>query len=198
MPGNPWKITEIKQLIHQVVIEKKKLPDIRIPGRSYNAINGQLVVLRKSRQITDRPTRKMRRWSSEAIEKLKATVSDRGLSGKKITELGLLGSSNANRSKDSVSQKMRRLGLGNSEARAKAKASKRLTRERSRALNAYILGPGRNQLTSEIARIWCMRDSTIRSRRWKLKASLSWHAARKMVPRRIAFASAAVERRFFR
>src|SRR5665213_4578336 len=105
MPGRPWKTTEVLSVIRQVG-ERKKLPEIKIEGKTRHAINAVLVKLRRSGRLKDRPTRISRKWTANSILRLKELAA-KGNSANAIAKGNLLG---INRTVDSIIQQMRRLG----------------------------------------------------------------------------------------
>ena len=144
MPGRPWKTTEVLSVIRQVG-ERKKLPEIKIEGKTRHAINAVLVKLRRSGRLKDRPTRATRAYS--------------------------------------ISQQMRRLGLGDPKVRALAKKAKRLPKEKAKSLEVLLRGSGKKIATKRIAKAWGVRPAAVTDRRRKLNVKQSWHEARRESPR---------------
>ena len=177
MLNQHWKTAEIRSLVAQVEVEGKKLPQLEVPGRTPAAISNFLGYLRESGRLNDRPLRQLKRWTAEEIRLLRERVEE-GDSALDIYRSRLF--EERDRSVDSISQKMRRLGLGDSKVREKAKNACRLDKEESEALTGFLLADGRNLLTKEIVRLWPLKlkPNTIRNRRRKLAVNLDWHKAR--------------------
>jgi hypothetical protein len=184
MPGRAWKMTEVNSVIQQVN-EGKKLPEIEIKGRTRNAINDLLTLLRKSKRLKDRPTRSTKKWTQESILRLKELVAQ-GNSASKIAKGNLLGE---NETVNAISQKMRRLGLGNPKVRELMKNAKQLPREKSKELNAFLRGLGKRVSTKRIASTWKINPATVTDRRRRLKVQQSWREARRESPRFTKMAS---------
>jgi hypothetical protein len=175
MAGQAWTRKEMDSLVTQVMVHGKKLPQLVIPGRTFAAINRLMVYLRRSGRLNDRLARKNKSWTAEEIRQLKqcAAAGDSALS---IYRSGVFGE--RQRSVNSISQKMRRLDLGNPEIKEKAKNARRLTNQESRNFNSFLLADGGKMLTKEIACIWPLTPKAIRRRRRKLAVHLDWHQSR--------------------
>jgi hypothetical protein len=130
MPGLSWTGKEMDSLITQVMVQGRKLPQLVIPDRTSAAISNLMGHLRQSGRLNDRLRRKVRPWTAEEIFQLKERV-EAGGSAKSIYQENLFGE--RQRSVDSISQKMRRLGLGNPKEKEKAKNARRLTPRESQA-----------------------------------------------------------------
>ena len=107
MPGKKWAHREKESLIRQAK-QGKRLPQIRISGRSPAAVNQQRQRLRNVGLLGEVPKRRLRMWTTKEIRSPPGYVNRSRLSATQIARAGLL----ASPSKDSISQQMRRQGLG--------------------------------------------------------------------------------------
>ena len=121
MPGKRWVQREKESLIRQVK-QGKRLPQIRISGRSPAAVNQQRQGLRNAGPLGEVPKRRLRLWTTKEIRSLRGYVNRFRLSAAQIARAGLL----AGRGKDSISQQMRRQGLGDPKRQEASRSAHRL------------------------------------------------------------------------
>ena len=112
MPGKRWTQKDRDSLIRQVK-RGRSLPQISIRGRSPAAVNQQRQRLRDSGELAQHPKRELRAWTMKQIRLLADYSMSYGLSAAEIAAKDLL----PGRSKDSISQQMRRRGLGDPKRR---------------------------------------------------------------------------------
>ena len=96
------------------------------------------------------------------------------LSAAQIVRAGLL----PGRSKDSISQQMKRQGLGDPRRRQAARTAHRLQAEERAALKRFLRARGHKLASAQVAQRFKISPQTVTAyrRRWKLQ--LSWHGAR--------------------
>ena len=173
MPGKRWVPREKESLIRQVK-QRKRLPQIRISGRSAAAVNQQRQRLRNDGPLGEVPKRRLRMWTIKEIRSLRGYVSRSRLSARQIARAGLLGG----RGKDSISQQMRRQGLGDPRRREASRSAHRLDAREKVALERFLRTRGRKLASAEVAEKFDVSPKTVTGYRRRLKLQLSWHEAR--------------------
>ena len=133
MPGKRWVQREKESLIRQVK-QGKRLPQIRISGRSPAAVNQQRQGLRNAGPLGEVPKRRLRLWTTKEIRSLRGYVNRFRLSAAQIARAGLL----AGRGKDSISQQMRRQGLGDPKRQEASRSAHRLDAKEKAALERFL------------------------------------------------------------
>jgi hypothetical protein len=175
MPGECWTVKEIDSLIAQVVFEKRRLPDLCIPGRGEAAINNQRRRLKEGGRLEGVFTgRTLRPWTICELNTLRNFTNGHGFSAAFISQLQLV----EGRSKDSISGMMHRHGLGNDVARSRSKCAHRLTDGQREALITFLQCDGRLIPSSHVAERWGIAQKTVNGYRRRLGTSLSWQEAR--------------------
>jgi hypothetical protein len=171
-----WSDAEMTALISQIVKEKKKLPEIYLPGRTPAAINNYRRFLRENGRLGNIiPLRKQRYWSVKEIRLLKHLVTNFHFSALNIVKKVLL----KGRSVDSVAQMMRRLHLAANPERSRTmKNARRLSPAELNKLKAYLLGAGRKAPSRKVCHYWNINPAALCRHRRLLGASLSWSEAR--------------------
>jgi hypothetical protein len=120
MSKQAWSDTQRQALVHQIIIEGRKLPQLDIPGRTAAALNNERCRLRNQGLLGEScPVREVKLYNMRELNVLRQYAA-MGLSAGKI--YGLL----PGRSKQSISQAMRRNNLGNPKVRARSKLARRL------------------------------------------------------------------------
>ena len=107
MPGKRWTRPENQSLIRQVK-QGNCLPQIRIRARSQAAVNQQRQRLREAGLLGQDSKRSLRLWTIREIRSLRDYTNFYRLGATGLVQAGLL----TGRSKDSISQQMRRQSLG--------------------------------------------------------------------------------------
>ena len=175
MPGECWTAEEIESLIAQVIFEKKRLPDLCIPGKGEAAINNQRRRLKEAGRLQGVfAGRTLKPWTICELNTLRNFTKGHGFSATFIAQLQLI----EGRSKDSVSGMMHRHGLGNEIARSRSKCARRLTAGRREDLTTFLLGEGRLIPSSDVAQRWGIAQKTVNGYRRRLGIPLSWQEAR--------------------
>ena len=140
MPGECWTVNEIDSLITQVAFEKRRLPDLCIPGRGEAAINNQRRRLKEAGRLEGVFTgRTLKPWTICELKTLRNFTQGHGFSAAFISQLQLV----EGRSKDSISGMMQRHGLGNEIFRSRSKCARRLTKSQQEELITFLQGEGR-------------------------------------------------------
>ena len=173
MPGKRWVQREKESLIRQVK-QGKRLPQIRISGRSPAAVNQQRQGLRNAGPLGEVPKRRLRLWTTKEIRSLRGYVNRFRLSAAQIARAGLL----AGRGKDSISQQMRRQGLGDPKRQEASRSAHRLDAKEKAALERFLRTKGRKLANGEVAEKFEISPKTVTAYRRRLKLQLSWHEAR--------------------
>ena len=173
MPGKRWVPREKESLIRQVK-QGKRLPQIRISGRSPAGVNQQRQRLRNAGLLGEVPKRRLRMWTTKEIRSLREHVSRSRLSARQIARAGLL----AGRGKDSISQQMRRQGLGDPKRQEASRSAHRLDAKEKVALERFLRIGGRKLASGEVADKFEISPKTVTAYRRRLKLQLSWHEAR--------------------
>ncbi len=173
MPGKRWTQKERDSLIRQVK-RGWTLPQLRIQGRSPASVNQQRQRFRDSGVLDQHPKRALRVWTIREIRELAYYCRRYELSAREIAHRDLL----PGRSKDSVSQQMRRQGLGNPKRRRAAARAHRLNPNQRLALEEFLHSEGRKMASREVAERFKLALSTITAYRRRLNLQLSWREAR--------------------
>ncbi len=173
MPGKAWT-QQGKELLIRQVSQGSKLPQIQIPARSSAAINQQRQRLREAGFVSKDSKRSLRLWTIKEVRGLQQYAKGYGLSATQIVQAGLL----PGRSKDSISQQMRRQGLGDPKRRRAARTAHRLDARERAALARFLPATGRKLSSAEVAARFNISPKTVTAYRRRLKLQLSWHAAR--------------------
>ena len=173
MPGKRWTEHEKEFLIRQAR-EGRKLPQIHIPARSPAAINQQRQRLREAGFVSTDSKRSLRLWTIREIRGLQDYTKRYRLSAAQITRAELL----PGRSKDSISQQMKRQGLGDPKRRQAARTAHRLDAQERVALERFLGARGRKLSSAQVAKRFKISPQTVTAYRRCLKLQLSWHEAR--------------------
>ena len=173
MPGKRWTLREKESLLHQVQ-QGKRLPEIRIGARSPAAVNLQRQRLRQAGLLGENPKRTLRMWTMREIRDLSWYVNSFRSSAAQIARAGLL----TGRSKDSISQQMRRIGLGHPKRREASRSAHRLDADEKAALVSFLKTQGRKLQSSEVSEKFGISQKTVTAYRRRLKLQLSWQEAR--------------------
>ncbi len=173
MPGKRWTQPERTSLIRQVK-QGKRLPQIRIRARSQAAVNQHRQRLREAGLLGQDSKRSLRLWTMREIRSLRDYTNGYRLSATQIVRAGLL----TGRSKDSISQQMRRQGLGDPRRREASRAARRLDAEEKAALEELIQTEGSKLASAEVAEKFKISPKTVTAYRRRMKLQLSWHEAR--------------------
>ena len=108
------------------------------------------------------------------IQSLRRYVNSFRLSAARIARAGLL----TGRSKDSISQQMRRIGLGHPKRRETSRSAHRLDADEKAALVSFLKTQGRKLQSSEVSEKFGISAKTVTAYRRRLKLQLSWQEAR--------------------
>jgi hypothetical protein len=172
MPRRAWSDIQRQALVHQIVVEGRKLPDLDIPGRTAAALNNERYRLRGQGLLGEScPVRKVKLYNMRELNDLKRYAA-MGFSAGKI--YGML----PGRSKDSISQAMRRNSLGNPRVRARAKLARRLDSTTKKRLESYVLDIAKVESSDAVAEKFDIRVKQVHYYRRKLGVAPSWHDAR--------------------
>jgi hypothetical protein len=172
VPKRTWSDVQRHALVHQIVVEGRKLPDLDIPGKTAAALNNERCRLRDQGLLGDScPVRKVKLYNMRELNDLKRYAA-MGLSAGKI--YGIL----PGRSKDSISQAMRRNSLGNPRVRARAKLARRLDNTTKMRLESYVLDNAKVESSDAVAEKFDIRVKQVHYYRRKLGVAPSWHDAR--------------------
>jgi hypothetical protein len=172
VPKRTWSDIQRHALVHQIVVEGRKLPDLDIPGKTVAALNNERCRLRDQGLLGAAcPVRKVKLYNMRELNDLKRYAA-MGLSAGKI--YGIL----PGRSKDSISQAMRRHSLGNPRVRARAKLARRLDNTTKMRLRSYVLDNAKNESSDAVAEKFDIRVKQVHYYRRKLGVTPSWHDAR--------------------
>src|SRR6185369_18910 len=175
MPGECWTVKEIESLITQVAFEKRRLPDLYIPGRGEAAINNQRRRLKEAGRLEGVFTgRTLKPWTICELKTLRNFTQGHGFSAAFISQLQLV----EGRSKDSISGMMQRHGLGNEIFRSRSKCARRLTKGQRGELITFLQGEGRLIPSSHVSKRWGIAQKTVNGYRRRLGIPLSWQQAR--------------------
>lgn len=173
MPGKRWTQKDRDSLIRQVR-RGLALPQISVRGRSPAAVNQQRQRLRDSGVLGQHPKRELRAWTMKEIRLLADYSMGYGLSAAEIATIDLL----TGRSKDSISQQMRRQGLGDPKRRLASASAHRLNPDQRAELRQFLETNGRKMASREVAERFKLAPSTITAYRRRLNLQLSWREAR--------------------
>ena len=173
MAGKAWTQQEKELLIRQVS-QGRKLPQIHIRSRSPAAINQQRQRLREAGFVSKDSKRSLRLWTIREIRGLQDYAKRYRLSAGQIARAGLL----RGRSKDSISQQMKRQSLGDPKRRQAARTAHRLDTEERAALERFLQTRGRKLSSAQVAKRFKIAPQTVTAYRRRLKLQLSWHEAR--------------------
>jgi hypothetical protein len=172
VPKKAWSDIERQALVHQIILEGRKLPQLDIPGRTAAALNNERRRLRDRGLLGEScPVRKVKLYNMRELNALKRYAA-MGFSAGKI--YGVLPC----RSKQSISQAMRRNNLGNPKVRARAKLARRLDNALKQILETYVLNNAKGQSSEAVAEKFDIRVKQVRYYRRKLGVAPSWHDAR--------------------
>lgn len=172
MPRRAWSDIQRQSLVHQIVVEGRKLPDLDIPGRTAAALNNERCRLRDQGLLGEScPVRKVKLYNMRELNDLKRYAA-MGFSAGKM--YGIL----PGRSKDSISQAMKRHSLGNPRVSARAKLARRLDSTTKKRLEGYVVDNGRGESSNVVAEKFDIRVKQVHYYRRKLGVALSWHDAR--------------------
>ena len=172
MPKKAWSDIQRQTLVHQIVVEGKNLPQLDIPGRTTAALNNERCRLRDQGLLGKScPVRKVKLYTMRELNALKRYAA-MGFSAGKI--YGVL----PGRSKQSISQAMRRNNLGNPKVRARAKLARRLDNALRKRLESYVLDNAKGESSEAVAEKFDIRVKQVHYYRRKLGVALSWHDAR--------------------
>ena len=173
MPGARWTEQDRDSLIQQVD-RGRTLPQILIQGRTPASVNQQRQRLRNSGALAQLPKRPLQMWTIKEIRALGYYCMRYGLSAAEIAKQDLL----SGRSTDSISQQMRRQGLGDPKRRRASAKAHRLNPDQRAELEEFVQTEGRKMASRELAERFKLAPSTITAYRRRLNLQLSWHEAR--------------------
>jgi len=175
LPGQRWTRDQVGSLLHQVIVERKSLSELRIEGKTLAAINNQRQRLKRAGALDHAFVgRKLVPWTIGELRQLQKLTAEYGFSADCIAQLQLI----PGRSKFAISKMMGRHGLGNPLVKARAQQASRLTGPRRRELEQFLLNAGRFASNDEVARQWGLAKQTIAAYRRRLGIPLSWREAR--------------------
>ena len=175
MPGELWTEEQINDLLQQVVVERKPLPELRIRGKSTAAINNQRRRLKEAGLLHNAfAGRQLEPWKICELRQLTKLTREHGFSARFIAQLQLI----PRRSEYAISKMMARHDLGNPTVKARARAAQRLTPERRRDLERFLRAEGRFYPAAQVARQWGLAEKTVNAYRRRLGMALSWQEAR--------------------
>ncbi len=173
MPGKKWTQPERESLIRQAK-QGKRLPQIRIRARSQAAVNQQRQRLREAGLLGQDSKRSLRLWTIREIRTMGDYTNAYRLGATGLLRAGLL----TGRSKDSISQQMRRQGLGDPRRREASRAAHRLDVEEKAALAEFLRTEGSKLASAEVADKFRISPKTVTAYRRRMKLQLSWQEAR--------------------
>ena len=173
MPGARWTEQERDSLIQQVE-RGGTLPQIRIHGRTPASVNQQRQRLRDSGALEQLPKRALQLWTIKEVRALGYYCVRYGFSAAEIAARDLL----SGRSKDSISQQMRRQGLGDPKRRRASAKAHKLNPEQRAELIQFLETEGLKVASLEVAERFKLAPSTVTAYRRRLNLQLSWHEAR--------------------
>ena len=150
----------------------QKTSQLDIPGRTAAALNNERCRLRNQGLLGEScPVREVKLYNMRELNVIRQYAAI-GLSAGKI--YGLL----PGRSKQSISQAMRRNNLGNPKVRARSKLARRLDSALKQRLENYLLDNVKCQSSEAVAEKFDIRVKQVHYYRRKLGVALSWHDAR--------------------
>jgi hypothetical protein len=171
--SNRWTRAQTGSLIAQIK-QGNKLPELRIANKSPAAINAKRGHLRMAGRLGHQPGRAKQKYSKAEVEILEHCGWQLGWSARQIHTAGVL----PNRSYNSISKKMGRLGYGDALLVQRAKQARRLTHEERDRLTQFLLNEGRRFSTEAIAQRFNISMKVVNFHRRRLGVALSWHEAR--------------------
>jgi hypothetical protein len=172
--SNRWTRSQTRSLIAQIR-QGKKLPELQIVNKSPAAINAKRGHLGLAGKFGGKqPARIKQKYSKAEVEILEHHAWQLGWSARQVHAAGVL----PNRSYNSISKKMGRLGFGDAQHVQRAKQARRLSHEERDRLTKFLLNEGRHFSSEAIARRFNISMNVANSHRRKLGVSLSWHEAR--------------------
>ena len=157
MPGKPWNAKEKKLLRRQVMTEARLLAEVRLDGRTLNAIRSQVT---RMALVEKRASRK--KWSVEERRRLRKLQSE-GFTPKEIHEFDLLGG--PVRTRWSITKQWGRMKLANRRRSRLMKKKRVWTAGEQRKFKAYLRRHSRTQTPEEIGKVWAVARSTVA--RWQ-------------------------------
>ena len=175
MPGQPWTQEELDSLLRQVIVERKPLPKLSVPGKTTAAINNQRRRLKEAGLLKNSFTG-LRHvpWTICELRQLARLTGEHGFSAAFIAQLQLI----PGRSQHAISKMMGRHGLGSPSIKSRARNARRLTPERRRELEGFLREEGRFWPSAAVAGQWSLAAQTVNGMRRRLGLALSWKEAR--------------------
>src|ERR1041385_6192313 len=117
MPGERWTKEQLEILLRQLRVERKSLPELRVPGKSPAAVNNQRQRLKRAGWLDGVfAGRQLAPWTIRELNELKKLTREYGFSAAFIAQLQLI----PGRTVYAVSKMMARHGLGNPDAKRRA------------------------------------------------------------------------------
>ena len=175
MPGQPWTQEELDSLLRQVIVERKPLPQLSVPGKTTAAINNQRRRLKEA-GLLENSFSGLRHvpWTIRELRQLARLTGEHGFSAAFIAQLQLI----PGRSQHAISKMMGRHGLGSPGVKSRARNARRLTPERRRELEGFLREEGRFWPSAAVAGQWGLAAQTVNGMRRRLGVALSWKEAR--------------------
>lgn len=157
MPGKPWNAKEKRALRRQVKTESRVLADVRVEGRTLNAIRSQA-----ARMVLVQKRANRKKWTTEQRRRLRKLRTE-GFTPKEIFEFELLG--DPTRSRWSITKQWGRMKLAN-RRRSRLMRNKRIWKMgEHREFRAYLRRHSKTQTPEEIGKRWGVARSTVA--RWQ-------------------------------
>jgi DNA-binding CsgD family transcriptional regulator len=171
--SNRWTRSQVRHLIAQIK-EGNKLSELRIANKSRAAINAKRGRLRMAGKLGNQRGQIKQKYSKNEMEILEHYAWQRGWSARQIHAAGVL----PNRSYNSISKKIGRLGYADALRVQRAKQARRLTDEERDRLKEFLLNEGRRVSTEAIAQRFNISMKVVNFHRRKVGVPLTWHEAR--------------------
>ncbi len=175
MPGERWTKEELESLLYQLRVERKALPLLQVPNKSLAAVNNQRQRLKRAGRLNGVfAGRDLAPWRIRELNELTKLTRDYGFSAAFIAQLQLI----PGRTAYAISKMMARHGLGNPDVKRRAQNACRLTAEKRRELQHFLLNEGRLMPSVRVAEVWGVAQKTVTAYRRRLGVPLSWEEAR--------------------
>jgi hypothetical protein len=175
MPGDRWTKEQLEILLHQVCVERRPLPQLKVPEKSQPAINNQRRRLKRAGWLGEAfADRRLAPWTIRELNELRKLTREYGFSAALIAQLQLI----PGRTVHAISKMMARHGLGNPEVKNRARTACRLPAEKRVQLQQFLLYEGRLLPSACVAAEWGLAIKTITAYRRRLGVPLTWKEAR--------------------
>jgi hypothetical protein len=175
MPGERWTNEQLQSLLHQLQIERKSLPQVRVPGKSLAAVNNRRRRFKQAGLLDGVfAGRQLAPWTIRELNELTKLTREYGFSAAFIAQLQLI----PGRTVHAISKMMARHGLGNPDAKRQGRNACRLTAEKRREFEHFLLHEGRFVASAQVAAEWGLARQTVTAYRRRLGVPLSWDEAR--------------------